>query len=155
MSLAADLECFLIDQSIQYEVLAFEFTEYINQFLMPFWQGSLSKIAWDEINDLSPHEIVRVQFPMEMDESTIQNLAKDLKFEILREQNIVIYASAFKQCVVISTQDVLDHLYVLMDALCTRDLICLFSAEQLIAHRLTGNFIELRLFESMTGKVIH
>ena len=155
MRLAADLECFLTDQSIQYEVLAFEFTEYINQFLTPFWQGSLSKIAWDEINDLSPHEIVRVQFPMEMDESTIQNIAKDLKFEILQERNIVIYASAFKQCVVISTQDVLDHLYVLMDALCTRDLICLFSAEQLIAHRLTGNFIEFRLFESMTGKVIH
>lgn len=152
VSLASDLEYFLTDQSIQYDVLAFELTEYINQFLTPFWQGSLSKIAWDEINDQLFNKIITVQFPLEMDESIIQNIVKDFKFELLREKKVVVYVSALKNCVVINSHDFLDHLFVLMDALCTRDVIYLFSVERLITRQLTGNFIELRLFDSITGK---
>lgn len=149
MEIDQELQEFLDYTKLKYKVLPLEITYEINDFLESYWQGSMAKINWEQIQE----EVADIQFPNVMDNYIIQELTQRFNFELFKQDQIVIYVSASYCCISLDCYDFLSHLFHFMEILAVKDLAILLDSDEVLRHQITNNFIELRIFDCITGRV--
>ncbi|AWL29600.1 hypothetical protein DJ533_13955 [Acinetobacter defluvii] len=87
----SDICDFLDRFHLSAQILDFEITEHINQYLESFWRGSTSKIDWKIISA----NIQKIEFPYRtpIDAELTQQLLKQSNFRVLQHTSIILYFS--------------------------------------------------------------
>lgn len=146
MSLLKDIEDFCTTYEIDFSTMPLHFTDEINEFMSPLWQGTTGKMNWEITNT----DFLKLSFPNEIDNSVINKIVSNLKFKLLNEESVYLYFSGSEPVIKINTNEFFLNLFNFMDEFCFLDFIYFLSID---SSKKDINLVELRIFEYICGTI--
>lgn len=149
--LLSDICDFLDRFHLSAQILDFEITEHINQYLEPFWRGSTSKIDWELIST----NVQKVDFPchVPIDAELTQQLLQHANFRALQHTEIILYFLGMQSCLLLKSAEFPRFIFDLMNDFCHLDTFFIFAAPPILAQKQIADFLEIQLFDYFCGQI--